>query len=218
LWSLLLVVGANLGFFWSLATAASSARVTLGEAVIFAQSAIGVSMIAFGGFSWALDGSAAGVAAVLRVEPAMRPAGDLRQGNRGADGTPAREIRLRDVTFAYANGAPVLEHFDLTIPAGSSLAIVGQNGAGKTTIAKLLCRLYDPQAGAVEVDGVDLRDFAVESWRAQGRRIRWCVTPLPPRARRTWPGSTRSWRAATTAGSISRAASGSASRSRGRWP
>ena len=167
LWSLLLVVGANLGFFWSLAAAASSARITLGEAVIFAQCAIGVSMIAFGGFSWALDGSAAGVAAVLRVEPAMRPAGDLRQGSRGADGTPAREIRLRDVTFAYANGAPVLEHFDLTIPAGSSLAIVGQNGAGKTTIAKLLCRLYDPQAGAVEVDGVDLRDFDVESWRAR---------------------------------------------------
>jgi ATP-binding cassette, subfamily B, bacterial len=97
----------------------------------------------------------------------MRPAGDLRQGSRGADGTPAREIRLRDVTFAYAKGAPVLEHFDLTIPAGSSLAIVGQNGAGKTTIAKLLCRLYDPQAGAVEVDGVDLRDFDVESWRAR---------------------------------------------------
>ena len=51
----------------------------------------------------------------------------------------------------------MLAGFDLTIPAGSSLAIVGQNGAGKTTIAKLLCRLYDPQEGAIEVDGVDLR-------------------------------------------------------------
>ncbi len=54
--------------------------------------------------------------------------------------------------------SPVLDHFDLTIPAGSSLAIVGQNGAGKTTLAKLLCRLYDPQSGAIEVDGVDLRE------------------------------------------------------------
>jgi ABC-type multidrug transport system fused ATPase/permease subunit len=61
----------------------------------------------------------------------------------------------------------VLEHFDLTIPAGSSLAIVGQNGAGKTTIAKLLCRLYDPQSGAIAIDGTDLRDFDLESWRSR---------------------------------------------------
>ena len=97
----------------------------------------------------------------------MRPAGELRSGDRRADATPAREIRLRDVTFAYPGGATVLEHFDLTIPAGSSLAIVGQNGAGKTTIAKLLCRLYDPQSGAIEIDGVDIRAFDLASWRAR---------------------------------------------------
>jgi ABC-type multidrug transport system fused ATPase/permease subunit len=91
----------------------------------------------------------------------------MRSGNRPADATPAREICLRDITFAYPAGAPVLEHFDLTIPAGSSLAIVGQNGAGKTTIAKLLCRLYDPQFGAIEVDGVDIREFDLRSWRAR---------------------------------------------------
>jgi ABC-type multidrug transport system fused ATPase/permease subunit len=61
----------------------------------------------------------------------------------------------------------VLDHFDLTIPAGSSLAIVGQNGAGKTTLAKLLCRLYDPQSGAVEVDGVDVRELDLASWRSR---------------------------------------------------
>jgi ATP-binding cassette, subfamily B, bacterial len=61
----------------------------------------------------------------------------------------------------------VLEHFDLTIPAGTSLAIVGQNGAGKTTIAKLLCRLYDPQSGAISIDGVDLREFDLASWRSR---------------------------------------------------
>ena len=63
------------------------------------------------------------------------------------------------MTFAYPGGAPVLENFDLTVPAGSSLAIVGQNGAGKTTLAKLLCRFYDPQSGAIEIDGVDVRQF-----------------------------------------------------------
>ena len=50
---------------------------------------------------------------------------------------------------------------------GASLAIVGQNGAGKTTIAKLLCRLYDPDSGSIEIDGVDLRDLDLDAWRAQ---------------------------------------------------
>ena len=169
IWSLLLVVGANIAVFWALASSAANGRITLGAAVVYMQSAIGVSMIAFGGFSWALDGAAAPVTAVLRLEPAMRPAGALQSGSRAVDIKRAHEIRLRDVTFSYPTGgaAPVLERFDLTIPAGSSLAIVGQNGAGKTTIAKLLCRLYDPQSGRIEIDGADLREFDLMSWRSR---------------------------------------------------
>ncbi len=169
IWSLLLVVGANIAVFWALASSAANGRITLGAAVVYMQSAVGVSMIAFGGFSWALDGAAAPVAAVLRLEPAMRPAGALQSGSRAVDIKRAHEIRLRDVTFSYPTGgaAPVLEHFDLTIPPGSSLAIVGQNGAGKTTIAKLLCRLYDPQSGRIEIDGTDLREFDLTSWRSR---------------------------------------------------
>src|SRR4029079_13461091 len=80
----------------------------------------------------------------------------------------APEIRFRDVGFSYPTGnRPVLEHLDLTIPAGASLAIVGQNGAGKTTLAKLLCRLYDPDSGSIEVDGVDLRNLDIDSWRSK---------------------------------------------------
>jgi ABC-type multidrug transport system fused ATPase/permease subunit len=97
----------------------------------------------------------------------MAAAGRLATGHRAAAGLPAREIRFRDVTFAYPDGAPVLDGFSLTIPAGTSLAIVGQNGAGKTTLAKLLCRLYDPQHGAIEIDGVDLRDLDLASWRSR---------------------------------------------------
>jgi len=169
IWSLLLVVGANIAVFWALASSAANGRITLGAAVVYMQSAVGVSMIAFGGFSWALDGAAAPVAAVLRLEPAMRPAGALQSGSCAVDIKRAHEIRLRDVMFSYPTGgaAPVLEHFDLTIPAGSSLAIVGQNGAGKTTIAKLLCRLYDPQSGRIEIDGTDLREFDLTSWRSR---------------------------------------------------
>jgi ABC-type multidrug transport system fused ATPase/permease subunit len=166
-WSLLLIVGANVTVFGTLAAAALSGSLTLGQVVAFAQAAIGTSMIAFGGLNWALDGSAAPVAAVLRLEPSMAPAGALSSGTRPAAGVPAREIRFRDLSFAYPGGLTVLDHFNLSIPAGSSLAIVGQNGAGKTTVAKLLCRLYDPQSGAIEIDGVDLRELALEPWRGR---------------------------------------------------
>ena len=165
--SILIVTTANIIVFWSLASDASSGRLSLAEVVAFGQVAIGASAIAFGGLNWALDGAAAPVAAVLRLESAMQSVGALPSGTRQATDAPAREIRFRDVTFAYPGGAPVLHHLDLTIPAGSSLAIVGQNGAGKTTLAKLLCRLYDTQGGAIEIDGVDIREFDLQSWRAR---------------------------------------------------
>ncbi len=167
LWSLLLVTGANVAVFWALAAAAASGSVDLAAVVVYAQAAVGTAMIAFGGLNWALDGAAAPVAAVLRLEPAMQTAAALPSGSRTAASMPARQIRFRDLTFGYPDSATVLEHFDLTIPAGSSMAIVGPNGAGKTTLAKLLCRLYDPQAGAIEVDGVDLRELELDSWRGR---------------------------------------------------
>jgi ABC-type multidrug transport system fused ATPase/permease subunit len=150
---------------WALASAAAAGRVSLGEVVVYAQCVVGASLIAFGGLNWALDGAAAPVAAVLKLQPAMSAVGRLASGRHSADGLPRRDIRFRHVTFTYPGGASVLDGFDLTIPAGTSLAIVGQNGAGKTTLAKLLCRLYDPQGGAIEVDGVDLRELDLASWR-----------------------------------------------------
>src|SRR4051812_12873968 len=120
-WSVLLVTVANVLVFWSLASAAFAGRLDLSRAVVFAQVAVGTSAIAFGGLSWALDGAAAPVAAVLRLVPAMGAHGALTPRTtapRAADGLPAREIRFRDVTFAYPGGAsPVLDRFDLTIPA-----------------------------------------------------------------------------------------------------
>ncbi len=168
-WSLLVISAANIVVFWAIAGSAMDGTLTLQQVVVYAQAGIGASMIAFGGLNWALDGASAPVDAVLRLEPAMASRGALASGGRDAAGLPAREIRFRDVGFTYpsapAGAPPVLDRFDLAIPAGSSLAIVGQNGAGKTTLAKLLCRLYDPQAGSIEIDGIDLREFDVESWR-----------------------------------------------------
>jgi len=154
--------------FLALANSVSDGRLSLAAVVVYLQTALGTSAIAFGGLSWALDGAAAPVAAARRLEAAMEPVGALADGPHPAAGLPARDIVFKGVTFGYETSSkPVLDGFDLTIPAGTSMAIVGQNGAGKTTLAKLLCRLYDPQSGAIEVDGVDLRDIELAGWRAR---------------------------------------------------
>ena len=165
--SMLIVLAANVGVFWLLGAAALSHRIGLGPLVVYAQAAVGTSMIAFGGLNWALDGSAAPVAAIGRLKAATARAGTVTSGALPATGMPSAQIRFTKVTFAYpaAPDRPVLSGLDLEIPAGSSLAIVGVNGAGKTTLAKLLCRLYDPQSGSIEVDGTDLKDLDLASWR-----------------------------------------------------
>jgi ATP-binding cassette subfamily B protein len=168
LWSLLIVAFANVIVFWSMGVRASAGTLSLGHLVTFASAAVGVSMIAFGGLSWAIDFASSPAAAVLRLRDSMETAGSLAPGYQAADGMPAREIRFRNVTFSYPGAEkPVLAGFDLTIPAGASLAIVGQNGAGKTTLAKLLCRLYDPTGGVIEADGVDLKEIEIDEWRSR---------------------------------------------------
>ncbi len=76
-------------------------------------------------------------------------------------------IELRDVGFSYQPGDPVLQHVDLVIPPGETLALVGPTGAGKSTMAKLIVRFYDPTEGTVLIDGHDLRDVTIASLRGQ---------------------------------------------------
>ncbi|CAM5622510.1 ABC transporter ATP-binding protein [Streptomyces hirsutus] len=73
---------------------------------------------------------------------------------------PGREVVFDGVRFAYRTGGEVLPRFDLTLPAGQTVAVVGSTGAGKSTLAKLLARFYDPTDGRVLLDGVDLRDLS----------------------------------------------------------
>jgi ABC-type multidrug transport system fused ATPase/permease subunit len=167
IWSLLIIAATNGLVFWALGAAAIDGSLPLDRLVVFAQVAIGVGMIAFGGLNWALDGAAAPVAAVQRLEPAMAPAGALSAGH-GSVGGGAVELDLRGLSFSYPQAdRQVFDGLDLTVPAGSSLAVVGQNGAGKTTLAKLLCRLYDPTSGTIRVNGTDLRDLDVDAWRTR---------------------------------------------------
>ena len=70
------------------------------------------------------------------------------------------EVAFDDVRFAYVPDRPVLPDLSFTVPAGQTVALVGTTGAGKTTIAKLIARFYDPTSGAVTLDGIDLRDIS----------------------------------------------------------
>ena len=166
IWCMIIVIAANAAVFAALGLGALSEGIPLDRLVVYAQVAFGVSLIAFGGLNWVLDGAAAPVAAVARLGPAMAPLGALTVGHEPATGMPSREISFHDVSFSYPGSKrAVLSGLELTVPAGTSLAIVGQNGAGKTTLAKLLCRLYDPTNGAITVDGVDLRSLERAGWR-----------------------------------------------------
>jgi ATP-binding cassette subfamily B protein len=84
----------------------------------------------------------------------------------GAVDLPERgDIEVQGVGFAYAGGEPVLADVDLHIPAGARIALVGPTGAGKSTLAKLVARLYDPTEGSVSFGGIDLRDATARSLR-----------------------------------------------------
>ena len=97
---------------------------------------------------------------VLEEEPSVpEPARPVALPGHSAGSGPGRRLELADVKFAYRD-AVVLPHLDLAIPAGQTVAMVGATGAGKTTIARLLARFYDPGEGQVLLDGVDLRSVA----------------------------------------------------------
>lgn len=79
----------------------------------------------------------------------------------------AGHIEFRDVSFGYPGRPPLLQHFNLQIPAGETLALTGPNGAGKSTLAHLLMRFIDPDGGAVIIDGINTREATLASVRAQ---------------------------------------------------
>ncbi len=80
--------------------------------------------------------------------------------------SPRGEVDLHDVTFRYGEAGPVLEHLDLHLAPGETVALIGRTGSGKSTVARLLPRFYDASDGVVRVDGHDVRDLTVRSLRA----------------------------------------------------
>lgn len=105
------------------------------------------------------------IAGLLAQRPAVPEPVVPRPLPATAEGVPGREVVFDGVRFAYRTGGEVLPRFDLRLPAGQTVAVVGATGAGKSTLAKLLARFYDPTAGRVLLDGVDLRELALPELR-----------------------------------------------------
>ncbi len=78
-----------------------------------------------------------------------------------------QDIRFENVSFSYRPELPVLKNINLTVPAGTNIAIVGNSGGGKTTLVNLLPRFYDPLCGRILIDGKDIRDYTLESLRSK---------------------------------------------------
>jgi ABC-type multidrug transport system fused ATPase/permease subunit len=99
---------------------------------------------------------------LLDLEPEVKERDDARPMPAIRDG-----VAFRGVSFSYQSGHPTLRDVDLVAPVGSITAIVGPTGSGKTTLMAMLLRLYDPDRGRIEVDGVDLRAFRLDSLRSR---------------------------------------------------
>jgi ATP-binding cassette subfamily B protein len=125
--------------------------------------------ILVGNIAWLVRTQSAVVKLIWLRDYAARAQLDIRPAHPAPVPTQLRDgIRFTDASFTYPGlDKPVLAGVDLHLPAGSTIAIVGENGAGKTTLVKLLSRFYEPTAGAITVDGVDLRHFPVAEWRTR---------------------------------------------------
>jgi ATP-binding cassette subfamily B protein len=160
----------GLVFFFALLHAVllyDQGQITIGDIVAY------MGQIALFGFPvftslFSLTRIASGYASAKRILAIINAKMDLQVREDGHQAPIRGEVRFENVDFSYQEGSPkVLQGVSFSVKAGQTVAIVGQTGAGKTTISKLINRIYDPTAGRVLVDGVDVREWNVESLRSQ---------------------------------------------------
>ncbi len=108
-----------------------------------------------------------GFAGARRILELINTENKLDQNLEGYDQIIQGNIEFNQVTFGYISEDPVLKDIDLKIKPGQTVAIVGQTGSGKTSLVKLINRTFDPQSGTIKVDGVDVKDWFLESLRNQ---------------------------------------------------
>src|SRR5580700_5173651 len=111
---------------------------------------------------WVVNIFQRGTASLIRLNEILHEQPEIKDGPEAADRPVEGEIEFRGLNFAY-DGKPVLHDLSLRIPAGSSMAIVGPTGSGKTTLVSLIPRIYDAAPGMVLVDGRPIREFSLES-------------------------------------------------------
>lgn len=140
---------------------------TMGQFVSFTQY-LAVMVMPLMITGWFFANLPRSAAASARIEALLATAPDIAEPEEPVRlPTGKGEIRFKDVTFSYPDGPPVLHHADLVIPGGTSVGLVGATGAGKTTLAHLIPRFHDVTAGAVMIDGVDVRDIPLEQLRSE---------------------------------------------------
>ncbi len=141
-----ITIGTFLAFATYLLQLASPARMLAGLLIVGQQARAGAERV--------LD--------LLASTPVVTERPDARTVGAGPG-----ELRFSGVRFGYLSGSPVLDGFDLTVRPGETVALVGASGSGKSTVALLLPRFYDVQAGSVSVDGTDVRDLTLASLRSR---------------------------------------------------
>jgi ATP-binding cassette subfamily B protein len=121
---------------------------------------VGVSLYGYSQFSL-------GIAAARRILKLIQAQTELDQNSTGHTGAIEGAVTFDGVSFAYPEAAPSVQAVNFSVKAGETVAIVGQTGAGKSTLVKLINRTYDPGEGRILVDGIDVRDWNLQSLRSQ---------------------------------------------------
>jgi ATP-binding cassette, subfamily B, bacterial len=159
----------NLASYGLLAWSAARGDIALGALAVYTQALAGVNAYAaFNDGNAHLSFAAVTVPRLLALDARLQPAelSPVAVVVPDEGDFPARDIGFEAVTFSYPRTEhAALAELSLRLPAHHSLAIVGENGAGKTSLVKLLCGLYRPTAGSITVDGADLRDLDLDRWR-----------------------------------------------------
>lgn len=108
-----------------------------------------------------------GLAGARRLLQVMNSENNLDENADGYQANIRGDVEFRNVSFSYEEGNPTLENINFKVKAGQTVAIVGQTGSGKTSLIRLINRTYDPMDGEVHIDGVDLREWKLDSLRSQ---------------------------------------------------
>ena len=108
-----------------------------------------------------------GLASWKRVRVILDSSPELADGEQNGETAVRGSIEFKDVSFAYPDGQTVLEHIDLKVNPGETLALMGETGCGKTTLVSLIPRFYDVTGGAVLVDGVNVREYRQTALRGK---------------------------------------------------